>query len=553
MYFLVPTNSGVAGARNVKKSLTGFSASGEWSDIFAEESRSADCGRDEGGKFGPKNDCASGDGYRGGHKAPRSDGYSKSADDVTGSWPDDIYSKDAGRLYGHGDPSIDNESAKIIKSLKGKPDETVRIYRAVPSNVDDMINPGDWVSINETYAKQHGESTLGGDYKVVSMTVPARHIFTDGNSIHEWGYDPRPKKKELRSDCEKDEGGRFAKGNDCASGDGPSSQPRAWGRDTEKWGGSSETEIWTPDKPLFSGSEKLASVTIERPNMVRDFVGDSLKMSISDVALASGAVIESPERANITQPRLTVRLDENTNQLTAFWSTKGVATGEGYAPEEKQYAPKPGTVVSATEAVRRLSLKSDGVELRMDSFFVHPDFQGKGLAVESVSRSMSTPVTKMTMTAARGDSPMPDHRMTGYKVWPKFGYDAPISKVLKSAGTALPKEFSKAKTILDLFEMPGGPEWWADVGSDIELTFDNRPRSRSRDIMLQLKDKKRKRSIDVSKQNQIGTDSDYDESLDELWAEIQKKGLSGQSPSEEDWERWEKERTDGSSGEVRSH
>jgi hypothetical protein len=189
-----------------------------------KSSRSADCGRDEGGKFGPKNDCASGDGYRGGHKAPRSDGYSKSADDVTGSWPDDIYSKDAGRLYGHGDPSIDNESAKIIKSLKGKPDETVRIYRAVPSNVDDMINPGDWVSINETYAKQHGESTMGGDYKVVSMTVPARHIFTDGNSIHEWGYDPRPKKKESRSDCEKDEGGRFAKGNDCASSKGSSQQ-----------------------------------------------------------------------------------------------------------------------------------------------------------------------------------------------------------------------------------------------------------------------------------------------------------------------------------------
>ena len=189
-----------------------------------KSSRSADCGRDEGGKFGPKNDCASGDGYRGGHKAPRSDGYSKSADDVTGSWPDDIYSKDAGRLYGHGDPSIDNESAKIIKSLKGKPDETVRIYRAVPSNVDDMINPGDWVSINETYAKQHGESTMGGDYKVVSMTVPARHIFTDGNSIHEWGYDPRPKKKELRSTCEKDEGGRFAKGNDCASSKGSSQQ-----------------------------------------------------------------------------------------------------------------------------------------------------------------------------------------------------------------------------------------------------------------------------------------------------------------------------------------
>ena len=531
-----------------------------------EESRSADCDRTESGRFAAGNDCASGDGgYRGRHKAPRADGYAASADSLESLYPDDVYSKDGGRLYGHGDPLLDNESAKIVQSLKGKPDETVRIFRAVPEDAESDIHPGDWVTINEKYAKQHGESSLGGRYKIVSMVAPARHIFNDGNGIHEWGYDPKPKKDE-RAFCPTGEDGGID--NSCGPDGKPASDSKdtakqkssgGWGRDTQKWGGSSETEIWTPDKPLFSGAENIASISIERPNEVRDFIGDALKMSISDVVLASGAVVESPDRALITRPRVSVRLDSQTNELRAWWTSRGVSTGDGYTAEEKQYAPRPGTAVSAAEVVRSLSLDRNGPVMTMESFFLHPDFQGKGVAMESVLRSTSIPVSRIKMTtAARYDSPNPNRRMTGYRVWPKYGYDAPIDTVLKSARQALPKEFSRAKTILDLFAIPGGQEWWADVGRDIPLTFDNRPRSRSREVLLEYQDKSRrknKRSVDVSKtkNEQLGTDSDSDEVLDEVWAEIQKKGFSGQSPSEADWKEWEEERTDGSSGEVRSH
>lgn len=179
-----------------------------------DESRSRDCGQDDAGRFNSGNKCASDGDYRGSHKAPKNDGYAVAADDLTGLYPDDVYSSDSARLYGHGDPSLDRESARIVQSLKGKPDETVRIYRAVPADADDVINPGDWVTINESYAKQHGESTLGGDYKVASMLAPARHIFNDGNGIHEWGYDPRPK-KEGRAFCPTGEGGGID--NSCSS------------------------------------------------------------------------------------------------------------------------------------------------------------------------------------------------------------------------------------------------------------------------------------------------------------------------------------------------
>ena len=56
-----------------------------------------------------------------------------------------------------------------------------------------MIIPGDWVAISKQYAKDHGESVLQGKYKVASMRVPAKHVWTNGDSIHEWGYHPDKK------------------------------------------------------------------------------------------------------------------------------------------------------------------------------------------------------------------------------------------------------------------------------------------------------------------------------------------------------------------------
>jgi hypothetical protein len=65
------------------------------------------------------------------------------------------------------------------------------MYRAVPNSVPEgaVINNGDWVTINPEYARIHGEGPLGGDYKVLQQQVKARKLFTNGDSIHEFGYD----------------------------------------------------------------------------------------------------------------------------------------------------------------------------------------------------------------------------------------------------------------------------------------------------------------------------------------------------------------------------
>jgi len=128
--------------------------------------------------------------YSGQHSAPMS-GDGAPLNDLSQVYPDDIYSSKGLQYYGTGDNAIDSESMGIINLLKGKPDQTVTMYRAVPSNVGDVdINAGDWVSLSESYVKQHGESALSGDYKIISKEVPASQLFTNGDSINEFGFDP---------------------------------------------------------------------------------------------------------------------------------------------------------------------------------------------------------------------------------------------------------------------------------------------------------------------------------------------------------------------------
>jgi lambda family phage portal protein len=163
-----------------------------------------DCGTGSGG-FKEGNTCAGGgdgsdkeeDDYKGIHRPPSKKGGAP-LNDLTGAgevYPDDIYGPKAAQYYGTGMPSMDRKTVGIIQSLRGKPDAEVTIYRAVPNNVKDEIKSGDWITINRDYAIQHGESTLRGNYKIASLKAKASDIFGNGDSIHEYGYDPQPQKK----------------------------------------------------------------------------------------------------------------------------------------------------------------------------------------------------------------------------------------------------------------------------------------------------------------------------------------------------------------------
>lgn len=180
--------------------------------------------------------------YQGNHQPAMNDSGAP-GHDLSEIYPDDIYGPNGARYYGHAEP-YDQRSIDVIRRIKGKPEAVVTIYRAIPSEFADPkarafqleeakktylkrgnipkkfddgskngdewydwaseevdrlnsveeitsdINAGDWVTINRAYAKEHGEAVLRGDYEILSKKVKAKEIFTEGNSIHEWGYDP---------------------------------------------------------------------------------------------------------------------------------------------------------------------------------------------------------------------------------------------------------------------------------------------------------------------------------------------------------------------------
>lgn len=180
--------------------------------------------------------------YKGYHQSPDKENGAP-LHDLRTIYPDDIYSQEGARIYGTGEP-YDHSAISILRDAKGKPNKLIKVYRAVPKvitkeqHIDDIIrqkryilkygkiprdvnthlgvseyyeqisdeldrikmsgdlpdkiqiNPGDWVSISRDYAVLHGRSSLRGNYRILSKTVRAKDLYTEGNSIHEWGYHP---------------------------------------------------------------------------------------------------------------------------------------------------------------------------------------------------------------------------------------------------------------------------------------------------------------------------------------------------------------------------
>ena len=125
--------------------------------------------------------------YRIPHRAPKHDSGSP-LHDLSGTYPDDIYGPNGRQYYGTREPA-DAQSMRIIRLSKGKPNQGIQIFRAVPADVKaNTINPGDWVSISRLYAEQHGQGL--GKYKILTKVVSAKTLYTNGDSLHEWGYDP---------------------------------------------------------------------------------------------------------------------------------------------------------------------------------------------------------------------------------------------------------------------------------------------------------------------------------------------------------------------------
>ena len=76
----------------------------------------------------------------------------------------------------------------------------VTVYRGVPAGVTGDINPGDWVTTHKPYAEMHAQR-YDDNIRVIEKQVRAGDLFSEGNSIFEFGCDPGKEDKAMSSDC----------------------------------------------------------------------------------------------------------------------------------------------------------------------------------------------------------------------------------------------------------------------------------------------------------------------------------------------------------------
>lgn len=142
--------------------------------------------------------------YRGEHAAPGPES-GKPMHDTTDVYPADFYGPRGFDYYANTHQPYDRASYDTVAAARGNPDKMVWAHRAVPKDVykaamktseptAHMIRPGDWVTPSREYAKEHGEG-LGEGYHIARKRVPAKHLYTNADSIHEWGYHPEPMQK----------------------------------------------------------------------------------------------------------------------------------------------------------------------------------------------------------------------------------------------------------------------------------------------------------------------------------------------------------------------
>lgn len=76
---------------------------------------------------------------------------------------------------------------EIEAQVEGKIRERIKSLME-QKNAPLKINNGDWVTTSRLYAKMHGRDNLKGNFKIATKTVKASQLYTEGNSIFEWGY-----------------------------------------------------------------------------------------------------------------------------------------------------------------------------------------------------------------------------------------------------------------------------------------------------------------------------------------------------------------------------
>lgn len=142
-----------------------------------------------------------------------------------------------------------------------------------------------------------------------------------------------------------------------------------------------------------------------------------------------------------------------------------------------------------TDCSRRIYGTNDGkVVCKNEVFFLRRKYRRGGFGMaqfsDQVRNCAEMGVDRIETCAGKGSG------MNGYATWPILGYDGSLDEARRQGMSRLPGEFEGARTIQELFDLPGGLDWWCGAkGEDgkrrgghgvmMSMTFDLSPDSRS--------------------------------------------------------------------------
>jgi hypothetical protein len=219
--------------------------------------------------------------YRDSHQAPGPEDGAPMHDVTQGIYPASFYDEPF-RYWGTDESTGDRDSWGTIHKVRGNPDARVKVHRALPLDVAKRergiglaapLNTGDWVTPSYNYAHEHGMSRLEGNtpWTVVTSTVPASQLHTNGDSLAEWGYNGPPtqgyeganaagkrkyrqqqvRKQQINAETTKD----FHHCGFCGSPSGEPCERGCWGK--KKYPGERDVRGDLPGQPGVSGGGEI--------------------------------------------------------------------------------------------------------------------------------------------------------------------------------------------------------------------------------------------------------------------------------------------------------
>lgn len=185
------------------------------------------------------------------------------------------------------------------------------------------------------------------------------------------------------------------------------------------------------------------------------------------------------------------------------------------------------------QAERKIYKDASGKLVCKNSYFeVQGQKSGLGAKIftSQVELLSNNGFDRIVTDAARCDKDGGD-TFVGYKVWPKFGYDGPLSSEIKKrlANDFAGRIEASAQTVQQLYKTKDGMTWWEKNGTGINLTFDLNRNSESRRALARYTKakgitsksiQKMEESILMQGKSDDPCSEDDDEILNQIWSDI---------------------------------